>query len=98
MENKELKAVVDSLVNGTWHEKLDEFKAIYDELLFKNDEYLLLVDFNDYLRAHKDIEKCYQDRHLWAKKCLINIAKSAYFSSDRTIEEYVRDIWKIKKV
>ncbi len=98
MENKELKAVVDSLINGTWHEKLDEFKSIYDELLFKNDEYFLLVDFEDYLKAHQKIENDYQNRSLWAKKCLINIAKSAYFSSDRTIEEYVQDIWKIKKV
>lgn len=98
MENKEIKAAVDSLINGTWHVKLDEFKAIYDELLYKNDEYLLLIDFADYIRAQKEIERLYQDRHRWAKMCLINIAKSGYFSSDRTIQEYADDIWKISKV
>ena len=98
MENKEIKAAVDSLINGTWHVKLDEFKAIYDELLYKNDEYLLLIDFADYIRAQKEIERLYQDRHHWAKMCLINIAKSGYFSSDRTIQEYADDIWKISKV
>ncbi len=98
MENKELKNVVDSLINGTWHDKLDEFKVLYDELLFKNDEYLLLIDFNDYIRAQKDIESLYQNRHLWAKMCLVNIAKSGFFSSDRTIKEYAQDIWKINRI
>jgi len=98
MENKELKNVVDSLINGTWHNKLDEFKVLYDELLFKNDEYLLLIDFNDYIRAQKDIERLYQNRHLWAKMCLVNIAKSGFFSSDRTIKEYAQDIWKINRI
>ena len=98
MENKEIKAVVDSLINGTWHVKLDEFKVLYDELLYKNDEYLLLIDFDDYIRAQKEIEIRYQDKLRWAKMCLINIAKSGYFSSDRTIQEYADEIWKIHKV
>jgi len=98
MENKELINVVDSLINGTWNNKLDEFKVLYDELLFKNDEYLLLIDFNDYIRAQKDIERLYQNRHLWAKMCLVNIAKSGFFSSDRTIKEYAQDIWKINRI
>ena len=98
LENKDIKKVVDSLINGTWHHKLDEFKVIYDELLFKNDEYLLLVDFIDYIRAQKDIENLYKDRHNWAKICLTNIAKSGYFSSDRTISEYAEQIWRIEKV
>ena len=59
---------------------------------------MLLADFDSYCRAHDEIYKLYQDRHAFAKKCLINTAKSAYFSSDRTIEDYVQDIWHLQKI
>ena len=48
--------------------------------------------------AQEKINKLYQDRHLWAKMCLVNIANSSFFSSDRTIQEYVDDIWKLERV
>ncbi|MBR4421289.1 MAG: glycogen/starch/alpha-glucan phosphorylase, partial [Erysipelotrichaceae bacterium] len=51
-----------------------------------------------YKQAHDKMYGYYADPHGWAKKCLINIAKSAYFSSDRTIEEYVQDIWHLDKI
>lgn len=97
-ENEDIKNVVNSLVDGTWHRKADEFQVIYDELIYKNDEYLLLQDFPMYVEAQRKIEKLYQNRLLWAKMCAVNIAKSAFFSSDRTINEYAKDIWNIKKV
>ena len=70
---------------------------IVDELLNKGDEYLVLADFEDYVRAHEKINELYADRLGWARKCLVNIAKSAYFSSDRTIKEYAENIWKISE-
>ena len=59
---------------------------------------MVLADFDAYCNAHSKVYEYYSDEHAWAKKCLINIAKSAYFSSDRTIEEYVNDIWHIEKI
>ena len=85
-------------MNGTWHSNTNEFRIIVDELLYKNDEYLLLEDFESYKEAQQKINDEYQNRHLWAKKCLVNISNSAYFSSDRTINEYVNDIWKLEKI
>ena len=96
-EDEELKAVVDSLVNNTWILS-NEFKVIFDELMYGNDEYLVLKDFRTYVEAHKKIQTLYQDKRKWAKMALTNIARSGYFSSDRTIREYTEDIWKIEKI
>ena len=93
-----LKAVVDSFVDGTWASNREEFKIIYDELMFKNDEYLLLADFESYKDIQSRIRKHYIDRNLWAKMCLVNIAKSGFFSSDRTIEQYATEIWGLNKI
>ncbi len=77
------------------HEK--EFAVIIEELLMHNDEYFILKDFDSYVKVQEHLDALYQNKAIWAEKCLINIAKSGYFTSDRTIEEYVRDIWKIEK-
>lgn len=92
-----LKRVVDSLMDGSWSAKSDEFKIIYDELMFKNDEYLLLADFDAYQETQSLIRNYYTDRNHWAKMCLVNIAKSGFFSSDRTIEQYATEIWHLEK-
>ena len=97
-ENPFLRKAINSLMDGTWHENKNEFRVIVDDLLYKNDEYLLLEDFESYRLAQEKINKLYQDRHLWAKMCLVNIANSSFFSSDRTIQEYVDDIWKLERV
>lgn len=94
----ELKAIIDSFTDGTWSDDLDDFKVISDELMFKNDEYLLCADFRAYHKANQELRLMYEDRSRWAKICLVNIAQSGYFSSDRTIEEYVHDIWNLEKV
>lgn len=93
-----LKRIVDSFIDGSWAPRKEEFKLIYDEIMFKNDEYLILADFDEYAHAQENINKRYENRLDWARMCLLNIAQSGYFSSDRTIEEYVRDIWHIEKV
>ena len=98
-KNPDLKAVVDSLIDGSWADgDVDEFRVIYDELLFKNDEYLLIADFEAYRLAQLEVQRRYQDSKGWARSMLINIAKSGYFSSDRTINEYAEEIWDIKSL
>lgn len=96
-KDEDLKNVIDSLIDGTFGDK-DEFKTIHDELMFKNDEYFLLADFRAYLEAQKEVERRYNDKEYWAKMCLVNIAKSGFFSSDRTISQYATEIWNIKAV
>ncbi len=92
-----IKRVVDQLVDGTYEEDRSVFRELYDSLLNK-DEYFILKDFSAYVNAQKEIENRYKDRKAWTRSSLINIAKSGKFSSDRTIEEYVRDIWHLTKV
>lgn len=96
--DEKLKKVIDALVDGTFSEEKEDFRLVYNELMFKNDEYLLLPDFEAYAEAQKHIEARYQDRSGWAKMCLINVAQSGYFSSDRTIQQYADTIWHIQPV
>jgi starch phosphorylase len=93
-----LHKVINSLIDGTFSSNKDDFKTVYDELMYRNDEYLILADFNSYVEAQEKITLMYVDKSSWARKCLVNIAKAGYFSSDRTIEEYVRDIWSLNKI
>ncbi len=95
-KNPELFEIVESLIDGTWTKDNGQFKVIYEELLFKNDEYFLFGDFEAYRLAQEEVVRRYQDRKGWARTCLINIAKSGYFSSDRTINEYAREIWDLE--
>ena len=95
--------VVEQLVDGTYDPTHQIFKELYDSLVYgvegqRADVYYVLADFDSYCKAQERIAAEYMDKKLWAKKTLINIANSGKFSSDRTIEDYVRDIWKIKKL
>ena len=91
-----LRAIYDSLTNGPWVHDPNDYRKIIEDLNFNNDEYMLFADFDSYESAQREIERRYIDRLGWAKSCLINIAKSGYFSSDRTIREYCNEIWHIK--
>ena len=71
--------------------------AVFDKPL-KNDEYLVSKDFWSYADAKAQLTRRYQDKSGWARACILNIANSGYFSSDRTIDEYVRDIWHLKQI
>ena len=93
-----VKQAVDSLVDGTIDPNPNRFRQVYDDLMYRGDEFFALLDLADYLKASKKIENLYEDRLGWAKKCLINIANSGYFSSDRTIAEYNRDIWHLQPI
>ena len=97
-QNPEIRKILDSLIDGTWNIGPDDFKAIYDDLLYHNDEYFLLEDYQAYCQAQEKISNLYKDQENWNKICLRNIANSGFFSSDRTIEDYNRDIWHLNKV
>lgn len=75
-----------------------DFQEIYDALLTYNDEYFVLKDFASYLLAQKKVSQDYQRKRQWNLKSLVNISQSGIFSSDRTIQEYARDIWDIQRV
>ena len=92
-----IKRILDSLVDGTICNV--NFKEILDEIIYRNDEFFLLADYHQYEKAHKYINDLYRDNNdLFVQKCLVNIANSAYFSSDRTIGDYNNDIWHLDRV
>ena len=98
-KDKDIKMVMDSLMNGTFRSSdPDGFRAIYEDLLHHNDCYYVLKDFKDYVKAQERAVNLYIDKDKWARTCIINIAKSGFFASDRTIEEYVKDIWHLEKI
>lgn len=94
----EVQKIVNSFVDSTFSDDPRDFKQIYNELMFKNDEYLLLADFEAYAHAQHNIEEKYKDQAAWARACLINIAQSGFFSSDRTIKQYADEIWDIHPI
>lgn len=96
--NPQIRETLDRLIDKTFSDNEYEFIDIYNELVIHNDEYLLLADFEDYIKAHEKLNELYLNPNLFAKKCLINIAKSPFFSSDRTIENYANEIWRLKKL
>ncbi len=96
--DRRVHRVVDQLVDGTYTEEDNNiFRELYDMLLNK-DEYFILKDFASYADAQKRVDGFYRDRRAWIKATLVNIAKSGKFSSDRTIEEYATELWKLQKV
>ena len=100
----EIKRVVDQLMDGTYANGNHEmYKDLYNSLLNtqctdRPDTYFILKDFRSYADAQKKVEEAYKDKDRWSKMAMMNTASSGKFTSDRTIEEYVDDIWKLKKV
>ena len=97
-EDRRIMHVLNSLIDGTWSKDPMTFKLIYDELLYRNDEYFLLADFDAYVKAQRKIEAKYRNREEWLSSCLYNIGKAGFFSTDRTIQNYSDDIWHLEKV
>ena len=93
-----IRKVMDSLIDGTFSYNRDDFRMIFDEIMYRNDEYFSLKDFRSYIEATFKTEEHYRNSIEWARSALINIAHAGYFSSDRTIEQYVSDIWRLKKI
>jgi glycogen phosphorylase len=95
--DQRLRTVIDQLVNQSFTQDDVEFKDIYYSLLFNNDEYFVLRDFDSYVEAQQLIDQTYRDQASWLKKSATNIAHSGKFSSDHTIMDYANDIWKISQ-
>ncbi len=101
--NPGLAKVLNQLVDGTYDPTHQLFRELYESLVYgiegnRADVYYVLADFDAYCEARKASGEAFQDRKRWAKMALLNIACSGKFSSDRTIEDYVKDIWKVKRV
>ena len=100
----ELRMVMTQMINGYYSPQNTElFRELYNSLLEQNggeraDQYFILKDFRSYADAQKKIEAMYRDESRWAKSAMLNVAKCGKFSSDRTIEEYVQDIWHLEKL
>ena len=91
--NADLRRVVDSLINGNFSADPELFRPIYDALLNHGDYYFHLADFESYVAAQNQVSRDYQDQQGWARKAILNVARSAKFSSDRTVLEYASEIW-----
>ena len=102
--DEDIKKVVNQLVDGTYsHNDRELFRELYNSLLNPQqgqvaDRYFILADFRAYANAQKKIGVYYTNKSAWAKSAILNIAHSGKFSSDRTIQEYVDDIWKLDKI
>ncbi|MBQ2603020.1 MAG: glycogen/starch/alpha-glucan phosphorylase [Oscillospiraceae bacterium] len=90
-----IRQIVDQLVNGTYAGLSGNFEGIYDTLMRANDEFFVLKDFKSYVSAWERLQELYADRDRWNRVSLHNTAKSGFFSSDRTIKQYAKDIWKL---
>ncbi|MFD1739165.1 glycogen/starch/alpha-glucan phosphorylase [Bacillus salitolerans] len=96
--NKPIQMVVDQLVNGFFPKTGTEFELIYDSLLVQNDEFFVLKDLLAYIPIQQEVGRGYGKKSDWYRKSTLNISKSGYFSSDRTIKEYADGIWGLSKV
>ena len=100
----DIKRVVDQLMDGTYsHGDHEMFRDLYNSLLNtqggdRPDRYFILKDFRSYAEAQKKVEEAYKDPDRWAKMALLNTASCGKFTSDRTIQEYVDNIWKLDYV
>ena len=101
--DSEIRAVLTQLVDGTYAPgNSEEFRDIYNSLLESQggrpDMYFILADFRSYAEAQRRVEEAYKDTARWAAMAMLNTAKCGKFSSDRTIEEYAKEIWNLEKV
>ena len=102
--DQDIREVLMQLINGTYSNgDMNMFREIYDSLLNTNcsdraDTYFILADFRSYAEAQKRVEAAYRDTDRWAKMAMLNTACSGKFTSDRTIQQYVDEIWHLDKV
>jgi starch phosphorylase len=99
----DIRKVLMQLINGTYAADTELFRDLYNSLLntlstSRADTYFILKDFKPYARAQKEVEKAYRDESNWAKSAILNIAHCGKFTSDRTIQQYVDEIWHLDKV
>ena len=101
--DSDVRKVLMQLINGTYSEDTELFRPLYNSLLntlstSKADTYFILKDFKSYAAAQKRVEEAYIDKKRWAHMAMMNVACSGKFTSDRTIKQYVDEIWKLDHV
>ncbi|WP_096436227.1 glycogen/starch/alpha-glucan phosphorylase [Alteribacter populi] len=96
--DERVRRILDQLKDGAFGSQEIEFKDIYYHTLYHNDPYFVLRDFDAYIEAHELVEQSYRDQATWMNMSVTNIAYSGKFSSDRTIQEYASEIWKLKRM
>ena len=101
--DQEIRQVLMSLINGTFSKDTEMFRDLYNSLLNtqssdRADTYFILADFQSYAAAQRRVEEAYKDEERWAKMAILNVASAGKFTSDRTIQDYVDDIWHLDKV
>ncbi len=95
--NEDIKEILDQIGNGFFSPENPElFRPIINYFLNENDRYLLLADFESYIRCQERVTQEYQNVEVWTRKSILNSANMGFFSSDRSITEYARDIWNVK--
>lgn len=97
--NRELKKVIDMIAGGFFSpEEPELFTPIVHYLMNDGDRFMLMADFEDYVRCQDRVSETYRDRKKWIEMSILNVANMGKFSSDRTIAEYAKDIWNVKSV
>ena len=97
-ENAQLKRVIDAIAHGDFSAgELDRYRALTDNLLGR-DVYMLMADFADYVATQQRVDALFKDPAAWARQALLNVAGMGWFSSDRTIAEYVDRVWSVKSL
>ncbi|MCR4617540.1 MAG: glycogen/starch/alpha-glucan phosphorylase [Lachnospiraceae bacterium] len=99
----DIRKVLMQLINGMYNPDTELFRPLYNSLLntqstSKADTYFILKDFKSYAEAQKKVEEAYKDEAAWARSAILNVACSGKFTSDRTIQQYVDEIWHLDKV
>ena len=98
-KNPRIQRIIQQILTGAFSNgDTERYKNLMTAFFNHNDEYMLLADFNSYVKTQLEIDKAYENQKLWWKKSVINTANSGFFSSDRTIKSYAKDIWKIKEI
>lgn len=97
-QDPDIHLVIDQLVNGFFDKVApDEFMMIHDNLLY-TDNYFVLKDFKAYAKAQEKINELYKDQQKWLHMSIVNVAKSGFFTTDRTMRQYNKDIWHLKPI
>ncbi len=96
-EHLELREAIDLISTGFFSpEGKQLFKPLVNSLL-EEDRYLVLADFDSYMKKQEEVARAYLDHDTWTRKCILNVARAGIFSSDRTIKQYAEEIWRVKQ-
>jgi starch phosphorylase len=99
-QNPELRGVLDAIGSGVFsRDEPGAFRPVIDALLHGGDPFLLLADFAAYVKCQEEVSRVYRDEpDRWTKMAILNVARIGTFSSDRTIQQYVDDVWKLRPI